>query len=166
MDDVSCWLIGKPCAETTLACESYSTVQANLDDIKSKVSRELDIYAGYPAGWDGYDGVIFSEPLVRRMCGTAIRFLDQFEAARESPSLVEPGPASDGSLDLCLAFGPRSLQLTMYPDAEDVLVYWKSGNERREITARSSAISFSSWVSWLLGESGVSAPMEGSRGDS
>lgn len=156
----------------TLQSETFSdawatTAEVRLDRMREEVHHELDTYSRYGPGWDGYDGLSFEPRFLSVVSDVADRLVQSFRVAHSVPTDVEPGPASDGSVDIECAVGPRRLFMTFYPDSPNqIIICWPSDSKEREMVESIERFRVEDWVSWLLGESSLPVPVDKSRSDS
>ncbi|OGQ77411.1 MAG: hypothetical protein A2289_25250 [Deltaproteobacteria bacterium RIFOXYA12_FULL_58_15] len=119
--------------------------------MESSVTSDLDRYARFPPGWDGYDGVTFDAQLVSVVQRVAKWTADLFRTLDVVPSEMTPGPASDGSLDLEIAYQGKRLILTFYPETDRVGVYCENGADAEEAQTTLDSSGLARWLSWLVG---------------
>jgi hypothetical protein len=113
---------------STNAAPDLSITRVRAESISATAKADLDRYARFLKGWDGYDG----EPIAPLAIDLAVAIIDALRSARVTHSLVDiiPGPASDGSLDLELRTTSRHLTITIY-----------AGNESSDIEVRTLRMS-------------------------
>lgn|GEM_PF-2882502 len=130
-----------------------STRAACFEELRSEIAKELAAYWRYPRGWDGYSGSEFDAQQIVRVNEVADNLVKCFEWFGVVPEEIEPGPASDGSIDLECSVGPRCLLLTFRPGSTDVGVYGRDSEFEQESTEGLKELPLEEWVSWLGGTS-------------
>lgn len=123
----------------------------------AQAKLELERYANFPHGWDGYRGRPFDATLI----GEAIALVASAAAAFSVASAVVeivPGPASDGTVDVEFIFGARRVLVTFDPDSDnvDVLATESGRNERYSVDRRSGAVD--QWLAWVV-DAGLIPPV-------
>jgi hypothetical protein len=126
--------ITTPLLSATINFHSESIAAARLEQMKSAAVAELERYARYRRGWDGYSG----EPFARKLIDDSIRIIRVaaafFAEAGVLPTELTTGPASDGSLDIEIRTESKRLILTLYPNSREVYVYREDdGNASEEV---------------------------------
>ena len=129
-----------------------STSQVKLFEELSRVVGELNRYRAYQEGWDGYNGKPFELDVLRRT-GWLAGFLGSAlndAALGWSDLLITTGPASDGSLDLEVRVGQRSLFFTLYPETRELMVTALQPDLSRHASVEFSRAVVFRWVGWLV----------------
>lgn len=130
-----------------------SAAKEPLDRQVASARQELRRYGGFDRGWDGYDGL----PFPQEVLAAANEALSVCEAAFRDisavPEEVTPGPASDGTVDVEVAYAPRRLILTFDADTLDRMhVYYEDADlgVASETDAARGKDSLERWSGWLL----------------
>lgn len=144
--------------ELELRTDSFSratTVDAQLDQQRSELEHELNIYDRYARGWDGYDGVEFDRSTLREAKRFARAMIEFLRKSGLVPMKFQPGPASDGSVDIECELGTRSALLTFYPGTERLVYYGRGESLEYEGEEDLADFPLEGWISWLSGEAVV-----------
>lgn len=119
---------------TNTARRQLSIERARLSSLCGAAREEIDRYASFTSGWDGYDADPIT-PIAIDVARTLIEALSALPAAARLTDII-PGPAPDGSLDLELRTPRRRLMITMYgsnsPDVLEVNTLRAYGDVREE----------------------------------
>src|SRR5437660_983844 len=96
---------------------SPGIAEAIRERIASRAIEELQRYARFRRGWDGYDGRPFPADVI-----TAGIYLIRVanllcKIGNGQIDAIIPGPAGDGSIDIEFRRGAKTLIVTMYADA-------------------------------------------------
>lgn len=145
---------------TTDSGADNSAGAARLEMLFQSAFSELGQYAGLERGWDGYDGCEFSEQTVTRARDLLRDAVGAFKASGRSPQKITPGPVGDGSIDLELVSGDRSLLLTVSPHAPGTLHLYASDDSTdvdREIAPDKHLLD--QWLRWLISSKSRSSPL-------
>jgi hypothetical protein len=139
-----------------LALIKGSADTAQIDSAYAEALVELNRYADYPARWDGYRAKPFDHGVLAR--AKAILAITKQELIKEQtvPRLLTTGPASDGSLDIEIREGSRTLFYTIYSevDIEVVAIIEGTTPAKRKIPFDETALA--QWVDWVVGKMDIS----------
>jgi hypothetical protein len=119
---------------TNAARESLSLARAREASLRAAAREELDRYASFTNGWDGYDG----DPIAPVAIDVARILIDTLPVIGNAARLTDiiPGPAPDGSLDLELRTPSRRLMITIYggesPNVLEIRTLRSYGDVREE----------------------------------
>ena len=119
---------------TNAARGSLSLVRARESSLRAAAREELDRYAAFPKGWDGYDG----DPIAPVATEVARLLIDTLPVIGSPVRLTDiiPGPAPDGSLDLEFRTASRRLMITIYggesPNVLEIRTLRSDGDLREE----------------------------------
>jgi hypothetical protein len=119
---------------TNAARQKLSLERAREASLRAAAREELDRYAAFIRGWDGYDG----DPIAPVPLKLARLLIDAIPAFGETTKLTDiiPGPAPDGSLDLELRTPSRRLVITIYegesPNVLEIRTSRSHGDTREE----------------------------------
>lgn len=97
---------------TNAARQQLSIARARLSSLCMAAREELDRYATFTAGWDGYDAEPIA-PVALKFAHITILALPALGDAARLTDII-PGPAPDGSLDLELRTASQRLTITIY----------------------------------------------------
>lgn len=119
---------------TNAARQKLSLEHARESSLRAASREELDRYATFVRGWDGYDGDPIS-PVALNVARLLIDALPAFGNAGRLTDII-PGPAPDGSLDLEFRTASRRLVITIYgresPDVLEIRTLRSHGDLREE----------------------------------
>lgn len=119
---------------TNAARQRLSLERAREVSLRAAAREELERYATFTSGWDGYDGDPIS-PVALNAAFLFIETLPDFGNAARLTDIV-PGPAPDGSLDLEFRTASRRLMLTIYggkpPNVLEIRTLRSQGDLREE----------------------------------
>lgn len=119
---------------TNAARQRLSIERARESSLRAAAREELERYAAFTRGWDGYD----SDPIAPVALKVARVLLDALPGLGNSAKLTDiiPGPAPDGSLDLEFRTTSRRLLLTIYegasPNVLEIRTLRSQGDFREE----------------------------------
>lgn len=119
---------------TNAARQRLSLERAREASLRASAREELERYATFIRGWDGYDG----DPISPVALKVARLFIDTLPRLGNAAKLTDiiPGPAPDGSLDLEFRTASRRLMLTIYggesPNALEIRTLRSQGDLREE----------------------------------
>lgn len=119
---------------TNGARQKLSLERARESSLRAAAREELDRYATFVRGWDGYDG----DPIAPVTLKVARVLIDALPAFGNSglPTDIIPGPAPDGSLDLEFRTASRRLMITIYggepPNVLEIRTLRSHGDVREE----------------------------------
>lgn len=119
--------------------------------------RDLDRYATFPRGWDGYDGEVLQPGAIRRAVAVVQALAESFLDAQTEPSEITPGPISDGRVDVEAACDGRRLIVTLEAGAEEVGIFYDDGGAPSEKLVRWDSDDLGRWIRRLTGEDRMSA---------
>jgi hypothetical protein len=97
---------------TNAARQKLSLERARESSLRAAAREEMERYATFIRGWDGYDGDPIA-PVALKVARLLIDALPAFGHAAKLTDII-PGPAPDGSLDLELRTASRRLMITIY----------------------------------------------------
>jgi hypothetical protein len=137
---------------TTITLNFDSLIEARIRSSFATANRELERYALYPPGWDGYRANPFADDVLKNAAGILEYGQKVFEGTGIMPELVTTGPASDGSVDVEFRVGSRRLMMTLYP--RENLVRINHGGERND-EAPLGGPTLERWIGWVHGSSGL-----------
>lgn len=119
---------------TNAARQNLSLERARESSLRAAAREELDRYAAFVRGWDGYDGDPVA-PVALKVARLLIDALPAFGNAAWLTDII-PGPAADGSLDLELRTASRRLIITIYggesPNVLEIRTLRSHGDLREE----------------------------------
>ena len=125
---------------TNAARQNLSLERARESSLRATAREELERYAAFIRGWDGYDGEPIA-PVALKVARLLIDALPLFGHAARLTDII-PGPAPDGSLDLEFRTASRRLMITIYggeaPDVLDIRTlrsHGDSGEEESDVDA-------------------------------
>lgn len=112
-----------PSGGQTTVTSAKSAAVMRIADLRDAALAELDRYARYTRGWDGYRG----EPVSARLLTFARLFVKlcavYLQHLKVRPLLITTGAASDGSLDIEIQLESKRLILTFYDGSTEVQAY-------------------------------------------
>ena len=113
---------------------------------------ELQAYTMFGPGWDGYDGSVFSNEVIRRAQSAVAGIAELLLLHGIAVDEIIPGPASDGSIDVEFLLGHKTLTATFYLGEPVQLLPEQSGVRGALAYARElDGPSLVRWASWLAG---------------
>lgn len=119
---------------TNAARQRLSLERAREASLRASAREELDRYATFVRGWDGYDGDPIA-PVALKIARLLVDALPAFGVTAQLTDII-PGPAPDGSLDLEFRTASRRLMITIYegesPDVLDIRTLRSQGDLREE----------------------------------
>lgn len=136
---------------TNDARQQMSIERARQGSLRAATREELDRYATFTSGWDGYDG----EPIAVSALKMARLLVDAVPALGDAARLTDiiPGPAPDGSLDIEFRTTSRRLMITIYggeaPDAVEIRTLRAHG-DLRETKSDIDANALVADLRWVL----------------
>jgi hypothetical protein len=155
---VSYSITGRPQFETIFAARP-SLAASRLDELRESALSELNRYAQYERGWDGYDGESFCRPVLelgRLLVDHGVVLLRAQDA---SPSEITTGPASDGSLDVEFIVGGKRLILTIDATATRYAIYAEHDGRPYSEADVSDLARLVRWIGWVGGPSYLPVPV-------
>lgn len=119
---------------TNAARQRLSLERAREASLRAAAQEELERYATFTRGWDGYDGDPIS-PVALKVARLLVHALPGLANAAKLTDII-PGPAPDGSLDLEFRTASRRLMLTIYggesPNVLEIRTLRSQGDLREE----------------------------------
>ncbi|MDQ3280221.1 MAG: hypothetical protein M3Q69_02280 [Acidobacteriota bacterium] len=119
---------------TNAARQKLSLERAREASLRATAREELERYATFVQGWDGYDGDAIS-PVALNVARLLVDALPGLGNAAKLTDII-PGPAPDGSLDLEFRTASRRLMLTIYggesPNVLEIRTLRSQGDLREE----------------------------------
>lgn len=97
---------------TNAARQQLSIERARQSSLRAAARVELDRYATFTSGWDGYGGDPIA-PIALKVARLLVDAVAAFDSASRLTDII-PGPAPDGSLDLEFRAASRRLMITIY----------------------------------------------------
>lgn len=136
----------------TNVAPDLSLSTARVTSMCKSAAEELQRYAAFAHGWDGYD----AEPIAPIAIELAQALVAGFERSGFAGQITDiiPGPAPDGSLDLELRTHDRSLIITIYPgEAEGSLSLrtYRSAAQSAQEKLNVDTTSLVADLRWILG---------------
>lgn len=124
---------------------------ALIQEVIQACKNELLSYRDFSLGWDGYRGRPFSDAIIQSALSLT-EFIDQFcVGVGLSPREVTPGPASDGTLDVEVGYGTRTLLFTFDPDTNVVGISRRDEQESFEELRVLDRETVEAQLRWLAG---------------
>jgi len=139
-----------PNATTFQGIEQFGALQAFVDDLRAKAVEEIIRYGAFPNQWDGYRAPQFKKitiDTVLIVIDLAARF---FKVRARQPSKFTPGPVSDGTIDLEISYGSRSIIINLDTDLKKMTISRESEQENTEREYPIGRFDLASNLSWLL----------------
>lgn len=134
----------------TNATRDFSIGTARVMSMCTSALAELDRYGTFVKGWDGYDG----EPIAPAALDLAVTLTRAIAlTGNHRVTDIIPGPASDGSLDLEIRAGARSLIITMHEDAPSEVLELRTFRSDGEVTEEKADIDTNALVRdlrWIM----------------
>ena len=140
-----------------------SAAQAMLRQLRAEVVEELQIYAGFEVGWDGYNGAPFTDQTLRTAAAVAELVYESLSHADVVPREFSPGPVPDGRVDIEVATATRQLVVTISHSARSLLITHKELDSGHEGVAQSNKLGLGQWLDWLTGATPVLESVPGER---
>jgi hypothetical protein len=135
-------------AFATFSFGKNSLENASRERVASRAIEELQRYAQFRSGWDGYNGKPFRANLIGK--GIDLIRLSVWLGKAQSVTITAiPGPASDGSIDIELRLGAKTLIVTMYPDDVNAEIYWENGDKSGDLVVPNELVALVPHVAWL-----------------
>lgn len=119
---------------TNAARQKLSLERAREASLRAAAREELERYATFIRGWDGYDGDPIA-PVALKFARFLVDVIPAFGKATKLTDII-PGPAPDGSLDLEFRTPSRRLMITLYeggsPNVLEIRTLRSHGDVREE----------------------------------
>ncbi|HEX9729722.1 MAG TPA: hypothetical protein VGA37_14570 [Gemmatimonadales bacterium] len=111
--------------------------------------RELLRYKHYQPRWDGYNAEPFAEEVLLNVAEILDYSQDHLLGTGTIPEVVTTGPASDGSIDIEIQVGGKTIFMTLYPQENTLLLsnFYPEGADERVVPLRNETLD--EWLSWL-----------------
>lgn len=143
----------------TISLSSSSAQEMHFDKILESAKNDLKAYYELPQGWDGYGANPLNRNNIEAIESILSMVAKHFENEKVAPSEITPGPASDGSVDIEIVFGDKTLIFSAHNDGKVLGVYLEDRNTSKEIEAAFDSTSVETQLHWLyskvLGEEAV-----------
>jgi hypothetical protein len=130
-------------------------MSASVNSFRRRALSELAAYAGFREHWDGYRASRFEADVLRRAAQAVDQTCDLLIAKSISPTDMQTGPASDGSVDVDTEYGGRRLLLTFYPGVETANVSREQSGRYHQEESIVDASNLARLVDWLADPSAV-----------
>lgn len=143
----------------TISPSRPSLAASQLDVLRESAFAELNRYALYERGWDGYDGESFGLgvlTLARALIENGAALL---QTQNISPTEITTGPASDGSLDVEFVAGGKRLIITLDPTAIRHAIYAEYDGWSHSEADDTDLACLVRWISWVAGPPYLPAPV-------
>lgn len=125
------------------------------EDIWLNALNEIREYETLDRGWDGYDACPF-DPLVLERANRIVNIVKKLsDESGVVLNLLEPGPASDGSVDVELRKDKKSLIITIYPEENELVIYFEDEGTEKEETGTFKNRFIYRWLHRFFSEDGV-----------
>lgn len=130
---------------------NYNDAQFSyLDFHANRAEEELERYSHFVTGWDGYDGKPFSEKVLQIAEQILVRIKNLYACHGGFPESIDPGPASDGSLDIEFFGCSKKLTYTIDPEGERVECFAYDFSKNATVDSISSEINLEQQFLWLV----------------
>jgi hypothetical protein len=126
-----------------------SLTDAFNERLASDAIQQLQRYARFRLGWDGYNGVPFQRALIDSAISLTEFAASVAQILSGAIDAIIPGPASDGSIDIEFRSGAKTMIVTMYPNEPDVEIYREDADRVVDEKVRNEPAALAPHLAWL-----------------
>ena len=138
-----------------MSCKHRKTwLFEKIDALCNSSILEIDRYSKYESGWDGYDGCIFSDNAIIISSAAIGAIKSALVNSGKVPEVLEPGPASDGSIDIYLNVNGNNFTFVIYPDNESIDCFLENSSKNHKQRTEIDLEHLERFVLWAIGENG------------
>jgi len=134
---------------STLSETLNNADNARITALFNDVRRELTSYGSFQSTWDGYAGVPFSESTITVALEIINLAENVFKVNSLYPADITPGPASDGTIDIEIVFGNKSVYFIIDSDTQEIH-YLNSETDRSENIPFERKSALAEKLAWLF----------------